>query len=234
MQDSELLKAVDSLKATMVAVATGGPRIQNVQREFGTLYDEVATELDARGIENTIPYRDLWDWYGRWSSGDLPTYQSRRSFINEMFAPIIQRIQTRTAEPFEPTGWTRVDRTVTEIRNRLASAETEEHFQAVGLLCREVLISAGQAVFDPDRHPSVDGVKVSRTDAKRMLEGYLASVVSGSANEYVRKHARAAIDLAVHLQHKRTATFRDAAICVEATTSVVNLLAIISGQRDPG
>jgi hypothetical protein len=35
------------------------------------------------------------------------------------------------------------------------------------------------------------------------------------------------------LQHKRTATFRHAALCAEATVAVINLVAIVSGQRDP-
>ena len=37
----------------------------------------------------------------------------------------------------EATGWEKVDRTVGEIRRRLAEAQTAEQFQAVGLLCRE-------------------------------------------------------------------------------------------------
>jgi hypothetical protein len=37
----------------------------------------------------------------------------------------------------------------------------------------------------------------------------------------------------VHLQHKRTAAFRDAASCVEATKSVITLVAINAGRRDP-
>jgi hypothetical protein len=35
------------------------------------------------------------------------------------------------------------------------------------------------------------------------------------------------------LQHKRTADFRHAALCAEATAAVINLVAIVSGQRDP-
>ena len=65
MTDSELLQALDRLKATMIAVATGGPRIGNVQPEFAIGYDEVATELARRKIQNPLPYRDLWEWYGR-------------------------------------------------------------------------------------------------------------------------------------------------------------------------
>lgn len=87
-------------------------------------------------------------------------------------------------------------------------------------------------IFDTAKHATLDGVAASPTDAKRMLEAYIAIELGGGVNEFVRKHAKAALDLAVQLQHRRTATFRDAAICVEATTSVVNLIAIIAGLRD--
>jgi hypothetical protein len=76
-------------------------------------------------------------------------------------------------------------------------------------------------------------VTASDTDAKRMLEAYIAVAFGGSAYEHFRKHARAAYDLAAHLQHRRTASFRQAAACTEATTSIVNLIAIMAGLRDP-
>jgi len=57
--------------------------------------------------------------------------------------------------------------------------------------------------------------------------------LAGGSNEIARKHAKAAMDLALGLQHDRRATFRAAALCEEAATSVVNLVAILSGQRDP-
>ena len=95
-------------------------------------------------------------------------------------------------------------------------AGTEEQFQAVGMLCRETLISLAQEVFDPIKHPTQDGVEASATDAKRMLQAYIATAFAGDANEHIRKHARAAYDLSVQLQHRRTATFRDAAACVRS------------------
>jgi hypothetical protein len=66
-----------------------------------------------------------------------------------------------------------------------------------------------------------------------MLEAYIAVELTGSSQEVARRHAKAAYDLAVDLQHRRTATFRQAALCVEATSSVVNVIAIVSGHRDP-
>ncbi|MHB8178349.1 MAG: hypothetical protein ACYDA5_10370 [Vulcanimicrobiaceae bacterium] len=233
MSDTELFAALEHLRNTMVAVATGGPRIDDANDKFQSTYRDVAKELTSRGIDNPLPYNNLWDWYGRWSSGDLPTYQSRRTYVSEMFGTLLKQVSSGKAEEFEPTGWARVDRTVGEVRQRLASAAAEEQFQAVGLLCREALISVAQAVYEPMRHPPVDGVAPSPTDAKRQLESYLAVELAGGANEEARKHARSALDLSAALQHRRTATLRDAALCVEATTAVINIVAIASGRRDP-
>lgn len=131
----------------------------------------------------------------------------------------------------EPTGWQKVDRQVQEMRARLDSAQTEEQCQGVGLLCREILISTAQEVFDATRHPTTDGVAASETDAKRMLEAIFDAELKGSGNDEARRHAKAAVNLALALQHKRTADFRTAALCAEGTLSVVNLLAILAGRR---
>ena len=136
------------------------------------------------------------------------------------------------AEVFEePTGWQKVDRQIQEVRLRLDTAEAEEQFQAVGLLCREALISVAQEVFDPSRHKSTDEIVPSETDAKRMLEAFLETELCGTSNEEARAHARAALRLALALQHKRTADFRTAALCAEATFSVINIVAILGGRR---
>jgi hypothetical protein len=238
MTDEELIEEIEAQQSLMTAVATGGPRIQDRNREYIERRRRLADELRRRGQQDPNPHGDLWVWYGRWSQDDMRTYQSRRTYLSDMYQPLIEQIRTGStgtgARVFEePTGWPRVDRGVDEIRRRLEQAENEEQFQAVGLLCREVLISLAQVVYDPQRHPPEDGVGPSQTDAKRMLDSYLAAEVSGALNEGVRRHAKAALALANDLQHHRTATYRQAALCAEATTSVVNQIAIISGRRDP-
>jgi len=233
MTDEEIIAELESIRNTMVSVATGGPRIADVNEQYQRVFAAVAAELARRHIDNPITYGSLWDWYGRWSSGDLPTYQSRRVFIGELINPLINRIRTGRREDVEPTGWQRVDRTVGELRDRLASARNEEQFQAVGLLGRETLISLAQAVYLRDRHPPLDGIDPSTTDAKRMLEAYLAVELAGGSNEEARRHARSALDFANAVLHRRSGTFRDAALCVEATTTVVNVIAIVAGRRDP-
>jgi len=234
----ELIREVDAQRNLMIAVSTGGPKIATVNDEYRHRRGLIASGLQERHLQDSIPYKDLWEWYGKWSSGDLPSWSSRRQYIGELFAPLLDRLadgpSKRGADVFEePTGWARVDRSIGEARVRLAEAESEEQYQAVGLLCRETLISLAEIVFDPAIHEAVDGIEPSESDAKRKLEAYLNTELRGETNKISRRHARAALDLANELAHKRTASFRLAALCAEATTTVVNIVAIISGKRDP-
>jgi hypothetical protein len=238
VSDKDLIDSLDAQRNLMISVSTGGPRIQGVNAGYKERQQIIEDGLSERELENPNQYSDLWEWYGKWSSGDLPSYQSRRNYINGLFGPLIKQLRQGAQSPEQamftrPTGWTRVDRNIGEVRTRLAQAKTEEQFQAVGLLCRETMISLGQAVYNPETHPSPDGVTPSKTDAKRMLDAYLAAMLSGAPNETARRHAKVALDFANELTHKRTANFRQAAMCEEATTAIVNMVAIISGQRDP-
>lgn len=239
-ENEAILGDLDRLRSILIAVSTGGPRINDVNEDYKAIYSQLGGQLKELALKNPIPYTDLWDWYGKWSSGDFPSYKSRREHIRSLLEPLEGRLRegtmSREAEVFdEPTGWTRVDLTLGDIRSRLETASTEMHFQSVGHLCREALISLAQVVFIPEQHPPVDGevVDVSETDAKRMLDRYLAKEMGGKSRENARRYAKASLALANELQHKRTAEFRDAALCAQATASVVNIIAILSGLRDP-
>ena len=109
---------------------------------------------------------------------------------------------------------------------------TEEQFQTIGLFCHGALISLAQEVYSPERHPPLDDKAPSDTDAKRMLEACIAVELAGGPHEEARAHARAALRLADALWHRRTAGFREAAMCLEATAAVINVIAIASGRRD--
>ncbi len=162
--------------------------------------------------------RDGWEIFEVKQISERPVFGSRK-------------IDGRVVVFEEPTGWQKVDRQLQEMRLRLDSSDTEEQYQAVGLLCREVLISVAQEVYNPKPHATMDGTTPSETDAKRMLEAIFDAELKGSANEEARAHAKAAVRLALALQHKRTADFKTAALCSEGTLSVVNMLAILAGRR---
>ena len=175
--------------------------------------------LELVGLYNAELLSDGWELVRSAEISGRPVFRAQQ--------------RTREAEIFdEPTGWPRVDRQTGELRLRLREASTEEQFQSVGHLCREALISVAQAVYDRQRYPPLDGIEPSGTDAKRMLDAYLSVELAGGDHAAARKHAKAAFDLANELQHKRTAIFRDAALCAEAALSVIRIVAIVSGRRE--
>lgn len=215
----------------LITVSTTHRRIQDLDDYYRARHRRISSALAARGIDNPNPFESLLDWYHKWKA-EFGSYAKRRRFINDMYKPLIARI-VNAPEPVvparEPTGWDRVDRAVEMARGRMESAKHEEDYQTVGLLCREILISLGQAVYDPLVHTTPDGVIPSATDADRMIEAFIAHTTPGSSNENVRRHAKAALRLAVELQHRRTADFRAAALCLAST---VNIVTILSGRRD--
>ncbi|MGS0763936.1 hypothetical protein [Syntrophomonas curvata] len=227
----DVLDKIEELKNLMIAVSTGGPQIKTVDNEYKKNYVLLDQWLETLGVDNPNPYKSLWDWYGRWSQSDLSTYASRRSFIPNLYQPLIDIITKSTEDSitteYEPTGWDRVDRAVYEMKKRLATATTEEQFQAIGMLGRETIITVAQQVFDKLIHKTEDGVEPSETDAKRMLDAFLNYELSGASNERTRRFAKSAVDMANHLTHDRMATKRDASMCLVSVTAVASLIKLI-------
>ena len=123
----------------------------------------------------------------------------------------------------DPTGWVRVDRSIEAMKSRLKVADTEEKYQAIGMLGRETLISIAQQVFIKEKHPSCDGTDISHTDAKRMFEAYI-SFEFPDKSEKVVKYLKSAVDMTNQLTHDRNATKRVAGICVIAVSSIANVM----------
>jgi hypothetical protein len=228
ISNSNLISLLEAQKGLMVSVSTGGPQIKLVNSEYTQRQKEINSALNERSLKLPYQFDDLWKWHGKWSDGSLPTYRSRREFLGELFDPTIENLSKNIEQESllvfnEPTGWSRVDRNIREIKARMSLAQNEEQFQAVGLLCRETLVSLGQAIFIKEIHHSLDGTEISDTDSKRMLDAYISVHFPGSSNEVLRKMAKACIDLTNTLTHRRTADFRLAAYCSESTTYLVNM-----------
>lgn len=229
-----LLLSVMLEKAQLVSVATGGLRIPDINDHYRARRRRIATELAALGLDDPNSFEELWDWYNYYSA-NLQGYASRRAHIASLFDPLISKLQSSDQDllrPPEPTGWERVDRGLEKAFSALRVARHPEDCQTIGLLCREILISVGQAIYEPSRHRTADGTIPSATDAARMIEAFIVTDLAGGSNEVVRAHAKASLKLVVELQHRRTADYRLAALSIEATRSVAETMAILSGRRD--
>ena len=128
----------------------------------------------------------------------------------------------------EPTLWEKVDRQVIAMREQLTRAESEEGYQAVGHLGREVMISLAQAVIDPSEAIGEDGKLPSRSDAARLLDAYIGKTLPAHGNEALRKAVRAVVQATSAVLHDRNATPKDAALAAELVSTSVHLVHILA------
>lgn len=233
----QLKSDIESVKDLMVAVSTGGPRIQEVDSRYKSLNGSIHQRCKQLNIKYNNPFVGLWDWYGKWSS-ELPTYQSRRLFINELFSPTLSAFEENGANIgiaipiIELNGWDRINRTVVKIKQDSVTARMEEDYQQIGLLCREVIISLAQAVFVPEIHGAKDedGKTIGKTDANRMISNYLSYKLAGSSNQEIKTYAKNTNMLANMLTHKRDASRKDMLMSVSATIALINFIGILEDK----
>jgi len=231
----EIRQKIDTIKNIMVSVATGGDRIQTVDERYQALNNNVKSMCDKLNITYNNTFDSLWDWFGKWKA-DFPTYQERREYIRELFYPTFASIDAYKANNVEVLiqldDWTRIKRTVAKIKSDSASAQNEEDFQTIGLLCRDVLISLAQAVYVPNMHGDKDeeGKPIGNADAVRMIGNYFNVKLKGKQTKELRDYAKASNAIANQLTHKRTATRTDMLLTMSSTIALINFIGILEDK----
>ena len=135
----------------------------------------------------------------------------------------------------EPTGWAKVDRQVAAMHEQLARATSEEGYQAVGHLGRELLISLAQEVIEPVDAVGEDGEPPSDTDAARLLDAFIGKALPGGGNAALRGAVRKSVKATSAVLHDRSATPTDAALIAELVSASVRLVHILAAmpQAEP-
>lgn len=223
---------IETIRNIMISVATNGSRIQDEEDRYRTLNSKVIDNCKKLHITYKNNFQSLWDWYGKWKA-EFPSYQERRQFINELFNPTFSAFTDNQVESELDTivkidDWDRLKRTLVKIKRGCTIAKHEEDYQAVGHLCRELIITLAQAVFNPDVHGTTDeeGVVIGKTDATRMIDNYISYQLKGSSNEELRAFAKKANKLTSTLTHKRTATKKDMLLTVTSTIALINFIGV--------
>ena len=228
---------LESIQDILISVSTGGPRFQEVEAQYKALHSSFAKKCKQLNIVYNNTFDGLWQWYGRYKS-ELPTYQSRREFIGNLLAPTFEAFNNDNTTPsiatpiVELSDWDRINRTVIKIKQDSTNAKNEEDFQRIGLLCREIIISLAQAVYNPEIHGTKDekGIEIGKTDAVRMIGNYINVRLAGSSNEELRVYAKATNKLANLLTHKRDAGKQDMLLSVTATIALINFIGILENK----
>ncbi|HVQ40138.1 MAG TPA: hypothetical protein VMS31_21540 [Pyrinomonadaceae bacterium] len=125
-------------------------------------------------------------------------------------------------------GWPAVDRLLARIETLLVSSIATDDLQQVGLLARDLTIVLAQTVS----HVVAEKLAgVSTSDSKAMLAAYFEHKLRDDRKQFTAL-ARSVYDLAVHLQHKRTATVSDAALCGRAAIALAEIVRVIADRDE--
>jgi hypothetical protein len=222
---------IDYETATLIGVATRDIAIEDASADYKRRRRIIRQGLRALGLDDPNPWPELWSWYGFYKEREeLGTYQARREHVIRRYQPLLtalERLEERqlgTGIDAPDTSWADVDGEIRQLRQRYATAQTPEDFRAVGLLCRDILISLGHAVFDPDRHLSIDQPMPKRDDAKNRIDYVVQAEFPGSDNHRLRALVKAQWDFVQPVVHTRTDTEKKARLAADGTIYLANTL----------
>lgn len=228
-----LKQKIETIKSVMISVATNGSLIKDEEERYLKLQAEIINDCKKLNLIYNNFYTSLWDWRGKWKA-DFETYKERRNYINELFLPTLAYFEE--VEPIqnmdtlvELSEWERIERTIIKIKKEACIAKNEEDFQGIGLLCRDVIISLAQAVYDPSIHGDTDenGTHIGNSDAVRMLKNYINIALAGRDYKELRDYIKTANAIANQLTHKRSATKKDMLLTMSSTIALINFIGII-------
>ncbi|CDX01521.1 Hypothetical protein DPCES_1634 [Desulfitobacterium hafniense] len=107
----------------------------------------------------------------------------------------------------------------------LDEANEIEHFQSIGVQCREALIELANAIYEPEM--CKEGEQPKGSDFKKKGELFISHYLSGSDNAdyrtYIKKMSEATWDYANKLTHSSTATMYEASTCVTLCISLITV-----------
>lgn len=233
---SSVLERINQEKNMLIDVGTGELDIKYANEEYIRIHKELCNILNKICLSNPNNYNDLWEWYEDYKKRPLPTYTSRRKYINNLYESIINTIDNSSEKRYYlteyiPTGWEKVDKCISKMKSNLIKSTIKEDFQSIGHYGREVLITIAQNVFDKEKHKSPDGTDIGNADSKRMLEAYINYKFKGKKGDREKKFVKSAIDFANEITHRSTLNKIDAELCYNAIVSTSNIIRIIDKEE---
>lgn len=230
------LELLDRQANLLTSVATGGPKIDDVNPRYLQQGAQLRRDLSTLGLSDPFHFADLWEWYGYWSQ-HLPKYASRRDHISGLAREVRGALQARidgvqVHDPGAPEGlsWPNLETRVAGIADELRGAESKDDLQDVGRRCREVLIDTAKLLADPLLVP--EGEEAPRAaDAKTWLDLFLRRRAVGRSHKELRAFVPTAWDLAQKVTHGDVHTV-DAYAAAQATILLVRTLQMLANDTD--
>lgn len=234
-----MLAMLDDQANLVVSVGTGGPAITSVNDEYKQRRLLLRPALKRIGINDPLPWSDLWGWYGYYSQ-HLSTYARRRRFISEQTAAVRERLEQLADGqgvdddgPADGSTWLGLEQRLAEAKTLIDAARTLDDWQDIGRRCREILIDLAGLVYRDDMLPAGQIEQPKLSDAKARLSHASDALFGGSEHRELRAVIRAGWDLANKVTHSGSIGELDAFASVQATVLLVRSFERASGLDSP-
>lgn len=222
----ELVQLVEAQRNLIISVGTGGPSIGTVDAVYKRRRAKLMKGRPRFGLNEPFKWGSLWDWYGHYSS-QLPTYASRRAYVNELVQPVLDQLLASGGQVVDfgtvPRTWGDLEARVAGMNGRIEAAASLDDFQDVGRRCREILRDAANLSYDPSMVPEGQEPP-GDADVKGKVDVVLASRLPGSGHADLRKLARHAYAFANSATHSMSTGRIEAMASAQATVLIVRVL----------
>lgn len=214
---------------------TSGSKLTN---EDSVLFTRALLRVLKRlGIESfEMPFRDFDSFHKYWRrNGGHGSWQARREMVDGLFEPLHVLLDQREASsmtwtlatpisPHSETGWPRVDEEIAEMRRHFNAATSQQDCSNVGNDCVAVLEAISAVIYVHAKHGEQGKEEPSVASTKARFDRFIEIELVGSENAYLRKLARASIELAQAVKHRReTATRTEAGIAADSVILLANI-----------
>ena len=145
--------------------------------------------------------------------------------LDEREAGSITSTLVAAISPHRVTGWPRVDEEISELRRHFESASTQQDYSNIGNDCVAILEALSETVYVHDKHRRGEEPEPSVASTKARLDRFIEVELVGSNNAELRKLARAAIEFAQAVKHRRATVSRtEAGLAADAVILIANIL----------
>lgn len=232
--------------------------VHDQYESFGTNKEGLVSEDESNVLIRTLkallgrlgitgfdpPFRDFKSFYNHWLRNDgHGSWQARRDILDEIFEPLHRTLDEREAasisstlaaviSPRRVTGWPRVDEEISELRRHFESATTAQDYSNVGNDCVSTLEALAEVAYNHDRHGREGEGEPPVAKTKDRLDRFVETELTGPGNAEMRKLARATIEVAQAVKHRRETTTRtDAGIAADSVILLANMLRRIAATE---
>lgn len=194
-----------------------------------------------------LPFRDFSGFGDYWRKEGMSgggSWAIRRSYINDIFNPLIDEIEekqdaiyftnlsTPVSEQTIVGDWAKLKDEITQLRNRYAVAKTPQDFSAVGTACVRIIEGISRVAYKQDIHGDSTDTSEPPVDKTNIRVGRIIEVgLGGRKNTELRSLAKASSEVAHKVKHATTPNALQAGIACDATILLASIIQRIEQAR---